>query len=215
MQPSALSMLNSSDLSFQYPGGESFSFPDLSCQAGETRLLLGKSGSGKTTMLQLLAGLRRPAAGKVIINGQLLSDLSGTALDHFRGQHIGMIFQTAHFLQALTVAENLRIAQKLAGKPTNEERIYELLSQLDLSEKARSLPGRLSVGQQQRAAIARALINEPAVLFADEPTSALDDENTQQVVNLLQEQAERVGATLLIVTHDNRLTSLIPQQTHL
>ncbi|WP_020569822.1 ABC transporter ATP-binding protein [Neolewinella persica] len=208
-------MLNSSNLSFQYPGGESLAFPDLSCLAGETRLLLGKSGSGKTTMLQLLAGLRRPTSGEVVINGQSLNKLSDAALDHFRGQNIGMIFQTAHFLQALSVAENLRIAQKLAGKPVNEGRIDELLSQLDLSGKARSLPGRLSVGQQQRAAIARALINEPAVLFADEPTSALDDENTQQVVNLLQEQAERVGATLLIVTHDNRLTNLIPQQTHL
>lgn len=208
-------MLTSKDLSFQYPGGESLQFPDLSCAAGETRLLLGKSGSGKTTMLQLLAGLRRPTTGEVVINGQSLAKFSGTALDNFRGQHIGMIFQTAHFVRALTVGENLRLAQQLAGKSFDRQRMESLLAQLDLSHKANALPGNLSIGQQQRVAIARALINEPAVLFADEPTSALDDENTTQVVALLQDQAERVGATLLIVTHDNRLTSLIPQQTRL
>ncbi len=166
-------------------------------------------------MLQLLAGLRRPASGDVIINGQSLGALSGTALDEFRGKHIGMIFQTAHFVRALTVAENLRLAQQLSGKAFAASRMYGLLEQLDLQHKANALPGKLSVGQQQRVAIARALINEPAVLFADEPTSALDDENTAQVVSLLTEQAKMVGATLLIVTHDNRLTSLIPQQTRL
>lgn len=208
-------MLYSSDLTFRYPDGETMHFPDLACSAGETRLLLGKSGSGKTTMLQLLAGLRRPATGEVRIREQSLNQLTDAALDHFRGQNIGIIFQTAHFLQALTVAENLRLAQHLAGHAVNEDRVRELLEQLDLAEKATALPGRLSVGQQQRVAIARALINEPAVLLADEPTSALDDANTRQVVALLQEQAARVGATLLIVTHDNRLTDIIPQQTHL
>lgn len=208
-------MLNSNNLSFNYPGGEALKFPDLKCQTGETRLLLGKSGSGKTTMLQLLAGLRQPSTGEVIINGQRLDELSGSALDHFRGQNVGMIFQTAHFLRALTVRENLAMAQQLAGKSVDRSRIDGLLEQLDLKEKANSLPGRLSVGQQQRVAIARAIINQPAVIFADEPTSALDDDNTQQVIELLQNQAAAVNATLLIVTHDNRLTGIIPQQTQL
>jgi putative ABC transport system ATP-binding protein len=208
-------MLSSNNLSFTYPGGEVLKFPDLDCPAGETRLLLGKSGSGKTTMLQLLAGLRQPASGEVIIKGQKLDQLSGTALDHFRGQNVGMIFQTAHFLRALTVRENLAMAQQLAGKPVDQPRINDLLEQLDLGGKGNALPGRLSVGQQQRAAIARAIINQPAVIFADEPTSALDDDNTRQVIQLLQSQAAAVNATLLIVTHDNRLTSIIPQQTHL
>ncbi len=208
-------MLSSNNLSFTYPSGEALKFPDLDCAAGETRLLLGKSGSGKTTMLQLLAGLRQPASGEVIIKGQRLSQLSGTALDHFRGQNVGMIFQTAHFLRALTVRENLAMAQQLAGKPTDRSRIDGLLEQLDLGGKGNALPGQLSVGQQQRAAIARAIVNQPAVIFADEPTSALDDDNTQQVIKLLQSQAAAVNATLLIVTHDNRLTGIIPQQTHL
>jgi ABC-type lipoprotein export system ATPase subunit len=208
-------MLSSNNLSFNYLGGEVLKFPDLDCQAGETRLLLGKSGSGKTTLLQLLAGLRQPTTGQVIIKGQNLNDLSGTALDHFRGQNVGMIFQTAHFLRALTVWENLAMAQQLAGKAIDRSRIDGLLEQLDLGDKANSLTGRLSVGQQQRAAIARAIINQPAVIFADEPTSALDDDNTQQVIQLLQSQAAAVNATLLIVTHDNRLTGIIPQQTQL
>jgi putative ABC transport system ATP-binding protein len=208
-------MLSSNNLSFNYPGGEVLQFPDLECQAGETRLLLGKSGSGKTTLLQLLAGLRQPSTGEVIINGQRLNGLTGTALDHFRGQNVGMIFQTAHFLRALTVRENLAMAQQLAGKPVDRSRIDSLLDQLDLGGKGKALPGRLSVGQQQRVAIARAIINQPAVIFADEPTSALDDDNTQQVIDLLQSQAAAVSATLLIVTHDNRLTGIIPQQTQL
>lgn len=208
-------MLHSSNLSYTYPGGEAMHFPDLSCAAGETRLLLGKSGSGKTTMLQLLAGLRRPASGTVSINGQDISRLSGAELDHFRGRNLGMVFQTAHFLRALSVRENLVMAQQLAGKPTDYARIDALLAQLGLAEKGRSLPGRLSVGQQQRAAIARAIVNQPAVIFADEPTSALDDDNTCQVIDLLREQAAAVNAALLIVTHDNRLTGIIPQQTHL
>lgn len=208
-------MLSSNNLSFAYPGSAALEFPNLNCEAGETRLLLGKSGSGKTTMLQLLAGLRRPASGRVMINGQNLGDLSAAELDNFRGRNVGMIFQTAHFLRALTVRENLAMAQQLAGKPIDKLRIDGLLDQLGLGDKAKALPGRLSVGQQQRVAIARAIVNQPAVIFADEPTSALDDENTHQVIELLQSQAAAVNATLLIVTHDNRLTGIIPQQTHL
>jgi len=208
-------MLQARNLSFRYPSGEALRFPDLNCKAGETRLLLGKSGSGKTTMLELLAGLRKPDEGTVTIAGQDLGALSGSALDHFRGRNVGMIFQTAHFVRALTVRENLALAQNLAGNPMNNDRITDLLAELDLAHKADSRPGELSVGQRQRVAIARAVINQPAVLFADEPTSALDDENTTQVIGLLQRRAAAVNATLLIVTHDNRLTGIIPAQTRL
>lgn len=208
-------MLQARNLAYRYPGGETLTFPDLSCAEGETQLLLGQSGSGKTTMLQLLAGLRRPTAGEVTVNGQRLADLGEAALDTFRGKHIGMVFQTPHFVRALTVRENLRLAQNLAGAKTDDVRIDDLLAELDLTAKADSLPGRLSVGQQQRAAIARALVNRPAVLFADEPTSALDDENTRRVVDLLRRQATAANAALLIVTHDNRLTSVIERQTRL
>ncbi|MBC6992978.1 ATP-binding cassette domain-containing protein [Neolewinella lacunae] len=208
-------MLETTDLAYRYPGGESLTFPNLRCAPGATHLLLGKSGSGKTTLLQLLAGLRSPSHGKVVVNGTELGKLSTAALDQFRGQNIGMVFQTAHFVRSVNVEENLVLAQRLAGKTTDRRRIRELLDVLGLGEKLRSLPARLSVGQQQRAAIARAVINQPALMLADEPTSALDDDNASQVLGLLQQQAAAVNATLIIVTHDNRLTGIIDQRTHL
>lgn len=208
-------MLQASNLTFRYSGGTALTFPDLSCAAGETHLLLGDSGSGKTTMLQLLSGLRRPATGRVVIRDTDITGLSGRDLDQFRGQHVGLVFQTAHFLRALSVRENLAVAMQLAGNTVDHQRIESLLEQLDLGEKLDARPGNLSVGQQQRVAIARAVVNQPSVILADEPTSALDDRNTRQVLGLLQEQATAVGAALLIVTHDNRLTEVIPRHTRL
>lgn len=208
-------MLQAKNLSFQYPGGETLRFPDLICEAGATHLLLGDSGSGKTTLLQLLAGLRRAATGTVRINETDISKLSGRALDRFRGQTVGMVFQTAHFLRALTVEENLAVAMQLAGKKPDKSRIKALLEELNLGDKLKKRPDRLSVGQQQRVAIARAVVNQPAVILADEPTSALDDKNTQQVLDLLRSQADAVNAALLIVTHDNRLTATISNSTRL
>ena len=208
-------MLRTHDLTFRYPGGEALAFPDLDCPAGETRLLLGRSGSGKTTLLQLLAGLRRPASGRVVIDGQDVGKLSGPARDRFRGRRIGIVYQTAHFLRALSVRQNLRLAQQLAGRPTDDERIDKLLARLGVGHKAAARPANLSVGQQQRVAIARALVNQPALILADEPTSALDDANARAVFDLLSEQAAAANATLLIVTHDNRLTDLVAHRTRL
>ena len=205
-------MLRTRQLSYTYPGGERLTFPDLTCAAGETLLLLGKSGSGKTTLLQLLAGLRRPTTGGVVLRDTTLQSLSGTALDRFRGRHIGMIFQTAHFVRSVTVRENLRLAQSLPGLPADDARIDALLTSLDVAEKSSTLPGRLSVGQQQRVAIARAVLNRPSVILADEPTSALDDENAYAVLDLLRSRATEVGAALVIVTHDTRLTQRVAQQ---
>lgn len=208
-------MLQATDLTFRYPGGTILRFPDLRCPAGESHLLLGDSGSGKTTLLQLLAGLRRPATGRVVINGTDVTGLSGRALDRFRGKHVGLVFQTAHFLQALSVRQNLAVAMQLAGNPVDHARITELLGQLGLAGKTDARPANLSVGQQQRVAIARAVVNQPTVILADEPTSALDDRNTHRVLGLLQQQAAAVGAALLVVTHDNRLTGAVPNRTYL
>lgn len=210
-------MLSTHNLSFAFDSSTSpkLSFPDFTCPTGEHWLLLGQSGSGKTTLLHLLAGLRSPLTGNVTINDTAINELKGTALDRFRGREIGVVFQQAHFVRALTIAENLALTRQLAGLPPAPETIASLLEQLNIAHKQHDRPQALSVGEQQRAAIARALVNEPSLILADEPTSALDDKNTEQVVQLLQTQATNANATLLIVTHDNRLKSIFKQRIEL
>jgi ABC-type lipoprotein export system ATPase subunit len=208
-------MLSTKDLSFAYGSTAPLAFPDMECQAGEHWLILGQSGSGKTTLLHLLGGLRSPKSGSVKIGDTVMNQLPKSQRDRFRGKHIGIIFQQAHFVRSLTVAQNLRLAQTLAGLKPSEERINALLEQLNVGHKLNAMTSQLSVGEQQRVAIARAIINQPAVILADEPTSALDDQNTEQVVELLKTQAAAVDAVLMIVTHDNRLTQQFDKQIRL
>ena len=202
-------MINTENLSFQYDNEELMSFPDVNCDVGEIMLVLGQSGVGKTTLLHLLSGIIRAKGGSVSIAGQNLSELSDKKLDHFRGQYIGVIFQKFHFIKSLNVLENLTIAQKLAGKPIDENRCKELLENLQIGHKIKSKINELSQGEIQRVAIARALVNNPAVILADEPTSALDDSNCQAVLDLLSTQAKQSRAALVIVTHDTRLKDMI------
>lgn len=208
-------MLTTRQLTFSYDRQNEFEFPDISCGRGETWLLLGQSGSGKTTMLHLLAGMLRPKEGTIEVNGTNLSKLSASSLDRFRGNHIGVIFQKPHFLQALTVGENLALAQKLAGQVVDNQRIKSLLERLNIGTKINQKPNKLSQGEQQRASIARAIINQPDLILADEPTSALDDSNTSEVLSLLEEQAKDLNAALLIVTHDGRLKEFVEKQIEL
>ena len=205
-------MLQTIDLQYAYTDGQVLRFPDIQLGKGEHWLLLGPSGSGKTTCLHLLGGLLSPQAGSVRIGDTPLETLNSRALDHFRGANIGIIFQKAHFISALTVQDNLLLSQQLAAKKTDKHRISTLLERLGLGHKLKAYPNTLSAGEQQRVAIARALVNQPMLILADEPTSALDDTNAQEVANLLEEQAAEVQATLLIVTHDNRLKNRFPQQ---
>ena len=198
-------MLQTFDLAFSYNGQSAIQFPDIHCAQGEQWLLLGQSGSGKTTLLHLLGGLRTPKQGKVLVKGADLASMSGAALDQYRGKNIGIVFQKPYFMKALNVKENLVLAQQLAGQTPSMERITKLLSRLQISHKLDQRPDQLSQGEQQRLAIARAMVNKPAIILADEPTSALDDQNCEQVVQLLEEQAREENATLLIVTHDGRL----------
>lgn len=198
-------MLQTDNLTFRYPNGPSLTFPDLRCAAGEHWLLLGPSGSGKTTWLQLLAGLRTPTTGRIVLRDTNLADLRGGALDRFRGREIGIIYQQPPFVRSLSVGDNLALARRLAGLPADADRVHRLLDRLGVSDKARSRPDRLSVGERQRVAIARALVNAPGLILADEPTSALDDANARRVSQLLREVAEAVQAILIIVTHDARL----------
>lgn len=205
-------MLQTKNLRYSYTKSQVLQFPDMHCKKGEQWLLLGQSGSGKTTFLHLLGGLLSPQSGSIHIGDTDMATLKTAALDHFRGQHIGIIFQTAHFVKALTVEENLILAQQLAGFKEDKTLILSLLQKLNLDHKLKAKPSELSVGEAQRVAIARALINHPTVILADEPTSALDDKNTDEVIQLLEKQAAEAGATLLIVTHDGRLKNYFKNQ---
>ena len=200
-------MIKTNNISHQYKNQELIKLPDLLLEQGEEALVIGKSGCGKSTLLHILGGLLTPTNGEVSINRQSVYAISGPDLDKFRGNNIGVVFQVPHFIQSLTVKENLLLGQNLAGNSKDESKILELLTDMDVVQKIDNKINNLSQGEKQRIAIARALINEPKVILADEPTSALDDENCELVVKLLKSQAKKHNATLLIVTHDNRLNS--------
>lgn len=205
-------MLKTHNLSFAYQASPPIQFPDIQCDAGESLLILGRSGSGKTTLLQLLAGLRKPDQGEVWIGNTNLAELSIRDLDQFRGQNIGLVFQQSHFIRSLSVKENLLLAQRLAGLKPDLDRIHFLLSRLEMIDKLNHQTQRLSVGEQQRIAIVRAILNKPRLILADEPTSALDDLNCEEVYRLLSLQAKEEEAALIIVTHDNRLKAQVSNQ---
>lgn len=198
-------ILSSVRLSYQYPQGVKLEFPDIHIAKNQHSLLLGDSGTGKTTLLHLLSGLSKPTTGEVHLMNDSLYTMSGATLDAFRAKNLGFIFQEAHLLRNLTVTENIQLAQRLAKNPVNEQTIAELLDYLQLKDKAHVLPNQLSRGQKQRVAIARAIINRPELLLADEPTASLDDKNTDLVLQLLFNIASNFGSTLLIATHDKRI----------
>ncbi|MEL6533952.1 MAG: ATP-binding cassette domain-containing protein [Bacteroidota bacterium] len=198
-------MLRTQSLFFAYNPGTEFRFPDIELDAGENLLVLGESGIGKTTLLHLMAGLLPPNAGKVDLNGTVLHELSVTQLDRFRGENIGLVYQRPHFIKALSLEENLALVQYLAGKSQDKKRRQEVTDSLGIGHKLREKPHNLSQGEQQRAAIALAVINRPQVILADEPTASLDNKNCTKVADLFQEQAAATGARLIIITHDERL----------
>ncbi len=205
-------MLQTKDLKFFYDAQNLLAFPDINCQKGEHWLLLGSSGSGKTTLLHLIGGLRKPKEGQIVVGDQDITRLGGIALDRFRGRNVGIVFQQSHFVKALTIKENLMLAQQLARLSPDIGKVLQILDRLNILDKADSKPHRLSVGEQQRASICRALINRPKIILADEPTSALDDENCMEVLSLLKSQAKEDQITLIIVTHDNRLKNAFDHQ---
>lgn len=201
-------LFESKNLKYNHPGQRSLAFPDIVLRSGESMLVLGKSGSGKTTLLNLLAGLLKPQAGEVKLGGRNIATMKGQELDLFRGKEIGIVFQKPHLLAALNVKENLQMAHFLGKK--KGQNIEQLLAELGLTDKAKSSVLILSEGEAQRVSIARALANSPKLILADEPTSSLDDENTEKVIRLLQTQAAKIGAALIIVTHDQRVKAHIP-----
>lgn len=206
MTPYKSTMINVQNLQYTY-SNKAIEFPDFQCEKGEQMLVLGQSGCGKTTLLQLIGGMLSIQQGSISIQNTRINELRNSQLDKFRGRNIGFIFQQHHFIAALNVEENLLLTQQLAGVKTDKNAINSILSQLNLDHKLKEKPSSLSQGEQQRVAIARALIHQPAIILADEPTSALDDNNCNEVVDLLKQQAKMNNTTLLIVTHDARLKS--------
>ena len=198
-------MIEVEDLKHGFGGQPVLDLPSWGVGAGEHCLVVGRSGSGKSTLLHLLAGLASPRGGNVRVAGQDLADLSPSARDRFRGRSVGLLLQSFHLLDTLSVFDNVRLARRLAGLPEDRTRCREVLEYLGVDDLARARPSTLSHGQAQRVALARAVVNRPGVILADEPTSSLDDESCERVATLIEAEAARHGAALVVATHDSRL----------
>ena len=182
---------------------------NLSIGKGEVVSIVGPSGAGKTTLLQIIGTLDKPDAGSIRFNGEELTRLSSKRLAAFRNKHIGFVFQFHQLLPEFTALENIVIPALVAGRKRKEAEAeaLELLNVLGLSERANHKPAELSGGENQRVAVARALINHPDVVLADEPSGSLDSHNKEELHKLFFELRDRLGQTFIIVTHDERLAS--------
>lgn len=177
---------------------------NLKIYDGEFIAIVGASGSGKSTLLHLLAGLDTPNAGSITIRGQEITAMDADELGRFRGENIGMVFQSHNLIPQFTALENILIPTMMRDKSdiSYEENLKKLVASLGIADRLHHLPSELSGGQQQRVAIARALINLPLIVFADEPTGNLDRANADEVLELLLSTKEMIGQTLVMVTHD-------------
>ena len=196
--------------------------PQFKLADGEQVGLTGGSGTGKTTLLHLIAGILTPDSGNIIFdftaNGSTnapsgsgnpidITRLSEARRDIFRGQNIGYIFQTHHLLPGFTAMENVLLGMSFTGRPSDKPWAKHLLTEVGLADRLNFKPGKLSVGQQQRVAVARALANRPRLVLADEPTGALDPKNAQQVLELIRKLTAEVNASLMLVSHDPGISS--------
>ncbi len=202
-------MIDAKNVQFAYAGGATLQFPDLHLSQGGLLLLSGPSGSGKSTWLAMLAGLVAPSAGSLQVAGQAMGAMGSLKTDAWRAQTIGFLPQKLHLSAALTVRENLALAFWAAGRTQDGARIGAALDELGVGDLAQRLPAQLSGGQAQRVALARAVLMQPRVLLADEPTASLDDAAAQDAVNVLWASAHRLGASLVLATHDARVAPLL------
>lgn len=198
-------MLTLSKLTLGYAGKPVLQFKGAQLQQGEQCLITGASGSGKTTLLYAIAGMIPVMEGHITLGDTDVANLSESARDRFRGQHIGMIFQTLHLVKSLSVMDNLLLASYVASLPQKREHAREMLARLGIEHKQNDLPETLSQGQAQRVAIARAILHAPKLILADEPTSSLDDRSCEAVIGRIKEVAQETQATLVISTHDSRV----------
>ena len=190
---------------------------DLRIEKGEIVSIVGPSGAGKTTLLQILGTLDKPDSGSVVVDGIETSTLSTNKLSEFRNTHLGFVFQFHQLLPEFTAVENIMIPAYIAGMKPKEarSRAEELLEFMGLSDRATHKPNELSGGEKQRVAVARALMNNPAVILADEPSGSLDSKNKEELHKLFFELRDKFGQTFVIVTHDETLATLTDRTIHL
>ncbi|MFZ2307384.1 MAG: ATP-binding cassette domain-containing protein [Rhodoferax sp.] len=207
-------MIRTQGLRYQYSNGPLLAFPDVEVPQGAVLLLSGPSGCGKSTWLALVAALVAPTAGALVVADQTLDALKSVAADAWRARAIGFLPQKLHLSTALSVYQNLAMAQWAAGQSEDASRIHAALQALGVEDLAQRKPGQLSGGQAQRVALARAVLLQPRVILADEPTASLDDASAAQAVGLLLSTANQQGATLVIATHDARVAGLVVPVTN-
>jgi len=208
-------MLELKNAALGYGNKQVLNINALRIASGGQCLITGASGSGKTTLLYSIAGLIPALSGNIVIGSTGITAMSEAKRDHFRGQHIGIIFQTLHLVHSLSVIDNLLLASYAAGMKQDKERALHLLHRLGIEDKKDELPGNLSQGQAQRVAIVRAVLHRPSLILADEPTSSLDDKNCTRVLEIILQVANEAGAALLIATHDSRIKPQFSQVINL
>ena len=201
-------MLICENLSFSIDGHKLFSNIDIKIKKEKDLLITGPSGIGKTTLLSVLCGLQIPTEGSIRYNDISLYSLSENKIDEFRGKHLGIVFQSFNLINAFTIKQNLQIANTAEGSQDTDH-LYDLIERVGLADKSHIKVSNLSIGEKQRVAVARAFIGQPKWIFCDEPTSSLDDKNTDIITNLIKEESLRHKASLILITHDKRVQSIL------
>ena len=201
-------MLICENLSFSIDGHKLFSNININVENQKDLLITGPSGIGKTTLLSILCGLQKPTGGDVLYNDINLYNLAENKIDHFRGNNLGIVFQSFNLINSFTVKQNLELANTVLNSQDNDY-LYNLLHRVGLTDKSHLKVSKLSVGEKQRLAVARAFIGNPKWIFCDEPTSSLDDKNTENITTFIKEESLRCKASLILITHDKRVQSIL------
>jgi putative ABC transport system ATP-binding protein len=204
--------------SFAQPDGTPLPILDIAhfeVKDGEQMVLVGRSGCGKTTLLHVIAGISRADAGEVQVNGCDITRLTEAGRDRFRADHIGYVFQTFNLLPGFSAWENVLLGMSFAGNGVDQGRARQLLERVGLGHRLTHKPAMLSVGEQQRVAVARALSNRPKLLLADEPTANVDARNQQQIIDLIRETCAEERVALVLVTHTTEVAELFGRVEHL
>ena len=200
-------MLICENLSFSIDGHKLFSNINLNIENQKDLLITGPSGIGKTTLLSILCGLQKPTEGKVLYDDINLYNLVENKIDYFRGDKLGIVFQNFNLINAFTIKQNLELGKTTQG--SGDKNLYDLLQRVGLADKSHIKVSKLSVGEKQRLAVARAFIGNPKWIFCDEPTSSLDDNNTEIISQFIKDESTRCKSSLILITHDKRVQSIL------